>query len=321
MLEGRVSVVIPSHDDLATLVDAVASVRAQTLQPAECVVVSDLSRDGTEAWLRRQDDVRWTAIDVGSPATARNVGIGLARGTFVALLDADDLWHPDRLRLADRQVALAPGAALWACSWRREDEPLDTLVDGRTLARRSRRVTRQALFTMNRMQTSTVVVRRSAVLAAGGFDPDRDGAEDWDLWLRLAAAPAALWLADVAMVTYRRGTGRYSHDAARVYRRGLEAIAVAGAGPEAIAWHHLRFAYALGRCGEPALARRAWRAAGAGGRLRRARLGVRFALYLAGRGARRGLRSVRRLAAPGAAVVRRVGDVRAGPRDRRSPPP
>jgi len=283
VLGSRLTVVIPAHNDLATLPEAVASVRRQSQPVAACVVVSDSSDDGTGAWLAGQPDLTWRQVDLRSPAGARNAGLSLVTTPYVAFLDADDVWHPDRVALASRQVAARPDGVVWACGWRREGRPLDALAAGPMAMRR---VDRHALLSLNRFQTSCVVARRGALAAAGGFDPGRDGAEDWDLWLRLAAM-GTIWLTDVRMVTYRSGRERVSHDALRVYRQGLAMLEGQGADAVTLAWHHRRFAYALRRRGlgtEAAGARAAARAMGA------VPAGVaeaRLAAFLVRRGVRR----------------------------------
>lgn len=305
LLDGRVSVVVPSHDDLATLRDAVASVLTQSVPVRELIVVDDASTDGTADWLARTAGVRSRSIQARSVSVARNAGLAMARGDFVAFLDADDVWHADRLRLAAMQVSLHPGGGLWACTWRREGRRLDRLPARSSLARRTHEVGRDRLLRMNRFQTSTVLARRRTVEAAGGFDPARDGAEDWDLWTRMAGR-APVWLSGVAMVTYRTGTARVSHDALRVYRRGLAMLAAQGAAPADIAWHHLRFAYALWRRGHASAAREAYAAyrsvAGAGAKDRLATMAA-FSAFLAWRMARQA----------GAGAVRRSGNNRIRP--------
>jgi glycosyltransferase involved in cell wall biosynthesis len=299
MLEGaataavQVSVVIPSHNDLATLPDAVASVRAQTLAAYECIVVSDASDDGTEAWLESQAGVRWRAITARSPSAARNAGLEMASAPFVAFLDADDVWHPGRLALFAHQLAARPEGAIWACTWRREGLPLAPLPSDEWVARHCRRISPDAFLHMNQFQTSTVVARAEALHAVGGFDPKADGAEDWDLWTRLSRV-GPVWLTQAPLVTYRTGTGRVSSDGGRVYRQGLGLLARQGADSRRVAWHHLRFAYAFRRQGKEALAQEANAAMPPLGVAAALLLRLRFGLYLGGRMVRRAIEAVSR---------------------------
>jgi glycosyltransferase involved in cell wall biosynthesis len=105
---SSISVVIPAFNSSATLNAAVESARAQTLRPAEIIVVDDASRDETWAVLgtlvgRDLKPIRCTENRGG--AAARNRGIEAASGEFIAFLDADDVWAPEKLEL--QMLALA----------------------------------------------------------------------------------------------------------------------------------------------------------------------------------------------------------------------
>src|SRR3954470_3695391 len=107
-----VSVIIPSYNARAVIARAIASVRAQTFDDLEILVVDDGSADGTPVLVEResQAEPRLRLIRLehnGGPAHARNVGLDAARGTWIALLDADDAWRPDRLK---RMLAHCVGA-------------------------------------------------------------------------------------------------------------------------------------------------------------------------------------------------------------------
>ncbi|HLJ59352.1 MAG TPA: glycosyltransferase family A protein [bacterium] len=99
---SSVSVIIPVYNGERYLGDALESVLAQTVPPMEIVVVDDGSSDGSAAVAARFPGVRYVAQGHAGPGAARNRGVALARGAFVAFLDADDLWV--RTKLA-RQVA------------------------------------------------------------------------------------------------------------------------------------------------------------------------------------------------------------------------
>src|SRR5262249_35097739 len=97
-----VSVVIPTYNAGADVVEAVQSVLAQTYQEFEILIVDDGSTDDTETALRRFGErVRYFKQDRSGPSAARNRAILNARGAYLAFLDADDLWLPEKL---DRQV-------------------------------------------------------------------------------------------------------------------------------------------------------------------------------------------------------------------------
>lgn len=244
-----VSVVIPAHNALATIGPALRSVEEQTYAPKETIVVDDGSEDGTGQWVGRHFPwVRVLRTMGAGPAGARNAGIEAAGGEWVALLDADDVWHPEKLalqveallgdRLASKVVAVAGD---WVRSVERGWPPMARPVPVEVVDYRD-------LLILNRFQTSTVLMRRAAWEEVGGFDPEVDGAEDWDLWLRLSRIGRILKLA-APVVMYRDLPTGYSKDVWRVYRtmwrmlekhRDSAPLSREELGA-VLAWHHLRF--------------------------------------------------------------------------------
>jgi glycosyltransferase involved in cell wall biosynthesis len=100
---GLVSCIVPVYNGERYLAEALDSILGQSHQPLQVIVVDDGSTDGTAAVAARYGErVEYYRQPNAGAATARNLGLSLARGEFVAFLDADDLWHSDKLR---RQVA------------------------------------------------------------------------------------------------------------------------------------------------------------------------------------------------------------------------
>src|SRR5437016_5735478 len=96
-----VSVVLPTRDRLDLLPRALASVLDQSVVDLECIVVDDGSSDGTAAWLADHADTRLHVLHTAGgrgPAGARNDGISVARGRYVAFQDSDDEWLPGKLK-------------------------------------------------------------------------------------------------------------------------------------------------------------------------------------------------------------------------------
>jgi len=241
----RVSVVVPAHDAEATVSGALRSVLAQTRAADEIVVVDDGSSDATATVVRDLEGagpVRLLSQPQGGPSSARNAGVAASSGDWVAFLDADDEWHPEKL---EHQVrAVSDGVVLVATDWAREHvvEPVPEPVPTSQIA------TTQILL-LNRFQTSTVLLRRQAFDAAGGFDPALDGVEDWDMWLRASRHGRVVKL-DWPFVRYTDVATGYSKALGRVYRTGAVMLhrelgdPPTGRGRAVLAWHHLRFALA-----------------------------------------------------------------------------
>lgn len=182
-----VSVIIPSHDRLTMLKEAVASVWAQTHAPLELWVVDDASADGTWAWLQGEDRIRSLrhACQRG-PSAARNTGAAAARGRYLAFLDSDDLFLPTKL---ERQVELLESEPdLPMCHaneiWRRNGEELrqgpQHLKLGGSIF--------EHCLPMCRISPSAAVIRRHTFEELCGFDEELEVAEDYELWLRITSA-------------------------------------------------------------------------------------------------------------------------------------
>jgi glycosyltransferase involved in cell wall biosynthesis len=183
-----VSVVIPAYNAAAYLGETLRSVQAQTYRNIEILVVDDGSTDDTAA-IAARFGVRCLTQPNQGQAAARNAGIRAANGRYIALLDADDLWEPEKLQL---QVALLEQTGLaWAyCDG--YDFDSDT---GQTSYQFSQVYTLHTghilrpLLLIDFIVAATPLIRRDVFDAVGGFDesPLLRRREDWDMWLRIAA--------------------------------------------------------------------------------------------------------------------------------------
>jgi hypothetical protein len=177
-----VSVVVPTYQRRELVKRAVASVLSQTFRDFELIVVDDGSTEGTgEALSRLEDRLRYVWQENRGVAAARNVGLGLARGSIVAFLDSDSRWLPDHLTTVTEALEQHPGAVLAFSPPDSRSRPLA----GSGRARLSEPLPR--LLVGNYVgNLSSVAVRRDALREVGGFDERLRLTEDADLWLRLA---------------------------------------------------------------------------------------------------------------------------------------
>lgn len=218
-----VSVIIPTYDRLPLLEEAVSSVRAQTLREVEIIVVDDGSRDGTFAWLCEQPDLRALRLEQRrGPSAARNLGAAAARAPYLAFLDSDDLFRPDKLR---RQLALLeaePELGLCHCDeiW---------LRGGRELRQRAKHEKRggrifEHCLPLCRISPSAAVLRRTVFEALGGFDEELEVAEDYELWLRLTCSHPVGFIAEP--LTIKRGghQGQLSERYGQIEKFRIEAL-------------------------------------------------------------------------------------------------
>ena len=204
----RVSVVIPTYNRGELLCETIDSVLAQTYHDFEIIVVDDGSTDNTAQLLSRyQDDVRlvYRAHKNSGVAATRNYGIRLARGEFLAFLDSDDRWLPQKL---ERQVQFAdahPEYGLIATeisNFNKRGVVVETKNKAAAYRIKNGHVVEELLFG-NWIQTSTVLARRECVQAVGGFDEEvGQFGEDWLTWMRIASRSPIYFLPE-PLVEYR----------------------------------------------------------------------------------------------------------------------
>jgi glycosyltransferase involved in cell wall biosynthesis len=185
----EVSVVIPTRDRPAFLAHTLRTVVWQEDVDVEVLVVDDGVGPGTAAVLQLLGDSRIHLLRNSGPpgvSGARNCGIDAAKGRWIAFLDDDDLWAPDKLR-AQLSMAEKAGAAWVYAGDVTVDE--DLRVRGGTSPPAPQQVVADLRhYNAVPAGASNVVVRHETMDAVGGFDPELRTSEDWDLWLRLAAA-------------------------------------------------------------------------------------------------------------------------------------
>jgi glycosyltransferase involved in cell wall biosynthesis len=214
MSVAPVSVVIPTYNAVRLVGQAVESALAQSLPPAEVIVVDDGSADDTRARVEAfAGPVRYVRQANSGVSAARNRGVRLAGQEFIGFLDADDVWHPRKLEV--QMAVFARESDLALVGTRMFDWPTARFpaVDAEPPYRVTR-ITWADLVVKNRLATSSVVARRDALLRAGPFDPAIQGPEDRDLWLRVAeAGPVAN--VELPLMGYRDVPGSVSKQVAR----------------------------------------------------------------------------------------------------------
>ena len=181
---------MPTHDRLEYLRAAVASVYAQTFEDWELIVVDDGSGAETRQFLGSPPDERMSSIfqaHTGIPAAARNRGIAHARGRYVAFLDSDDCWAPDKLR---RQLDLMDSApnCRWSYTAVRRIDAAGREIQARSVpwVAYSGSILEQVLRVDAQIATPAVMAELEFVRELGGFDDNMRFVEDYDLWSRMA---------------------------------------------------------------------------------------------------------------------------------------
>ena len=214
---AAVSVVIPSYNSAHHITETLESVFNQTYQPREIIVVDDGSTDDTRSVLEKYRDriIYVYQKNAGEPA-ARNTGIRRASGDFIAFLDADDLWLPNKLELQMDYFEKRPEVALVYTDMKQFDEngiTHESIKEWLKMSPPSGYIFPQ-LFAETLFGSGTVVFRKSSVEKVGFFDETFFVGSDYEMWLRMARhfkfgyvdEPLMMYRHHASMAT--RGLGR-----------------------------------------------------------------------------------------------------------------
>ena len=226
-----VSVVIPTYKHQSYVLQTLDSVFAQTFRDFEVIVVNDGSPDNTAAVLAplvAENRIRYVEQPNSGQAAARNRGIALARGEFLALLDDDDLWPSDKLAwqvqalCANPNVALVYGKIACVNDQGETIAPRDHAADSPSSSScaPSGNVYDALVHRNFIISPGQCLIRRAALTPAPGggcFDRALWGCDDWDLWLRLAETAPFLFVDQVAL-RYRLHSANASHDVLKMHR-------------------------------------------------------------------------------------------------------
>lgn len=188
-IDHRVSVVIPAYNASQYIAMAIDSVLDQTLKVDEIIVIDDGSTDRTREVVAKYEakGVRYVHQHNQGSACARNKGVELASGRYIAFLDADDFWLPNKINLQVRTFKENPGLALVSGDqifWD-QDKSFNKV---REFSRRQwdSDSTKQIIFENIVGNPSMVMVKRSVLQQAGLFDAKIRFGDDWDMWMRVS---------------------------------------------------------------------------------------------------------------------------------------
>jgi glycosyltransferase involved in cell wall biosynthesis len=201
--EPSVTVVIPTYNRTAELRRAIRTVQLQTLTDWELVIVDDGSPEPVVLTGDRAADERIVLVrhpEGRGVSHARNTGIERARAPWIAFLDDDDLWWPGKLAAQLRQAA-AHGST-FVFTGRYTIDPAGHVISIRGPAP-TENLTRTLLFKNLVGEPSSVIARRDALLAVGGFDTSLSVIADWEMWVKLSRVAVPLGMPDLtAAIVY-----------------------------------------------------------------------------------------------------------------------
>jgi glycosyltransferase involved in cell wall biosynthesis len=180
----KISVIVPTFNRAHTLRRALDSIVAQSYPACEVIVIDDASTDETAELLSDYEGVQNVKLTTNrGVSVARNVGIGLARGEWIALLDSDDSWAPEKLAMQVAAAEREPQIRIFHTDeiWIRNGTRVNPMKkhgkpDGWVY---------EASLALCCVSPSSVLMHRSVFERCGVFDESLPACEDYDLWLRL----------------------------------------------------------------------------------------------------------------------------------------
>jgi glycosyltransferase involved in cell wall biosynthesis len=222
-------VIIPAYQAAATIGEGVASALHQTLPPLEVIVCDDGSTDDLEGALAPyRDRIRLLRQENSGAASARNHALRAASGEFVAPLDSDDVFLPERLEALGQLAAMRTDLDLLSTDAYFD---ADGEIVGRFYAENRFAVENQRTAILEGCFVGWPAARRARLLAVGGFDESLVTADDWDAWIRLILDGAKAGLVPEPLLRYRLRAGSLTSDRTRVLRERVRLLDKAATSP------------------------------------------------------------------------------------------
>ncbi|MDJ0807787.1 MAG: glycosyltransferase family A protein [Gammaproteobacteria bacterium] len=206
----KISVIIPTFNRAHTLPRALDSVFAQSRPADEVLIIDDGSEDETRELVERDyPQCRYFHQENSGVSRARNLGIHEARGDWIALLDSDDAWLPDKLQRQQQALTDHPGNRLCHTEeiWIRNGSRVNAMHKHRKSGGHIFR----ACLPLCVISPSSVLLHRALLEEIGSFDETLPACEDYDLWLRICAREPVLFINEPLIVKHGGHADQLSH--------------------------------------------------------------------------------------------------------------
>jgi glycosyltransferase involved in cell wall biosynthesis len=208
----KISVVMPSYQSALFIHNTLQSIVEQTVIPSQVLIIDDGSTDETcsiiEGFSKSYPELKIELIRNShkGPGAARNIGIQRATSQWIAFLDSDDLWFPNKLEMCIQAIRENQKNNFFCHNETIIAEDGSTaLLDYSRLYSTGKPLTEQ-LFKINLFSTSAVVCKRENILNVGGFDETLSSAQDYELWLRMSPKLSPYFINQVlGTYTIRKG--------------------------------------------------------------------------------------------------------------------
>ena len=215
----HVSVIIPTYNRKHTLKRAIQSVYIQSLLPFEIIVVDDGSKDGTKEWVKQKyPGIKYIYQKNRGVSSARNKGIKIAQGDWIALLDSDDEWLPNKLSeqinkiKSNLDVKILHSNEIWIRNGVRVNQMKKHKKFGGYIF--------EKCLDICRISPSSVMLKKEIFDEVGTFDESLKVCEDYDLWLRITSKYPVCFL-DIPLIKKYGGHSDQlskAHDGIEFYR-------------------------------------------------------------------------------------------------------
>ena len=197
----KISVIIPTYNRKHTLQRAIDSVLSQTFKPYEIIIVDDGSKDGTKEWLlQNYPSVQYIHQPNNGVSSARNKGIQISQGSWIALLDSDDEWMPEKLEYQSRFIEVNKDSSfchtneIWIRNGVRVNQMKKHKKYGGDIFKHC--------LDICRISPSSSIINKDVFEEVGAFDESLTVCEDYDLWLRVTAKFNILFLDEPLIKKY-----------------------------------------------------------------------------------------------------------------------
>ena len=215
-MDTSISVIIPTYNSKNTISECIYSVLNQSYLPSEIIVIDDCSKDETLEILcgiKKHSLVKIHTIRLlenGGPARARNIGLNAATGKWIAFLDSDDTWHPDKLNIqinVARQTGCQVVSTKFCFDFKFDSNLNNEVINNNSVINNVCYVSFKRMLFSNKLITPTVLISSSFVQQ---FNENLRYGEDYELWLRLFRDGARCALINLPLVRLGKPAYGYS---------------------------------------------------------------------------------------------------------------
>lgn len=226
----KISVIIPTYNRKKTLARAIQSVINQSFSPFEILIIDDGSNDGTEEWVKENfQNIKYIYQNNHGVSSARNIGIENAYGDWVAFLDSDDEWLPNKLYEQVKAIDSNPDAKFFHTNeiWIRNGVRVNQMKKHKKYGG----YIFEKCLDICRVSPSSVLIQKEVFDNIGVFDESLKVCEDYDLWLRITSKYPVVFLDEPLIYKYGGHADQLSkvNDGIESYRiQSLEKIIKSG---------------------------------------------------------------------------------------------